>query len=328
MDKDLKDLIVKHRAKGIFTDAAAPLTINNIGLPAGILNALSTEIIENVTAFRTGDEVLGGRKKLLDWGDDIYTLPFVEKTGKTTPYSDFGQAVHSGMNTSFNQLNQYRFSASWLYGTLQASQYSKAKMDYASIVASASFEALAIEFNRTQFFGKVSESGNDFLCYGLLNSPLLSNYVNSAKTFADMTWEEVMAFFSTVTKGFISQTGNIINGKSRIRCAISASAYADLDSKYTALGISVLETLEKKHKDMYFVPAIELDDANAGQNVVYFIGESAIGGVADTTTTGYSEMGQVGNLVVGDNSWSQTVSTGTIGAVIYKPYMIKRYSNI
>lgn len=323
-----KKVLKKFQDKGFFIDAQPTMTLNNIGLAAGILNSLSSTIIENVVAYRTGDEVLGKREKLIDWADEKYILPFVEQTGQTTPYADFGQAHATALNTSFNDFNHYRFSSKWIYGSLQAEQYSKAKIDYSGVVASASTEALAIELNRTAFNGYIDNTSNKFLCYGLLNNPQLSNYVNSAKTFSAMTWQEVMAFFGTAIKALTVQTGNNINGQSNIRVPISASAYNDLETKYTDLGVPVLETLLSRYKGMKFIPAIELDSAFAGDNVIYFIGESLAGGIPDTTKLGYSEIARVGNLVVGDNSWSQTVSAGTVGAIVYKPFMIVRYAKI
>lgn len=60
---ELKEL----NKKGIFnrfSDAQPTFTGNNIGLPAGILSALSPQVIENILAYRTGDEALGKKGKI------------------------------------------------------------------------------------------------------------------------------------------------------------------------------------------------------------------------------------------------------------------------
>ena len=62
------------RKKGIFTDSQATITPNNVGVPAGLLQALSPQIVENVLSYRTADGVLGGRAKLVDWADTEYIL--------------------------------------------------------------------------------------------------------------------------------------------------------------------------------------------------------------------------------------------------------------
>lgn len=316
------------RQKGFFNDAQGTITANNIGMPAGILTQLSSQIVENVLAYRTGDEVLKTREKLVDWEDTEYVLPFAEMTGKTTPYGDYAQPKVTGANVNYNKYGHYRFSTKYLYGELEASQYSKAKINYPQMVLNAGTEAIAVEMNRVAFNGYIENTSGSWLCYGLLNEPSLSNYVASAKTFAAMTWQEVMAFFSTAVKALVTQTGNNINGQSNIRVPISASSYADLESKYTDLGVPVLETIQKRYPNMTFIPAIELDEAETGDNVIYFIGESQVGGLPDSTKFGYSEISKMGNVIQGDYSYSQAMSAGTVGAIVYKPFMIIRYSGV
>lgn len=316
------------RQKGFFNDAQGTITANNIGMPAGILTQLSSQIVENVLAYRTGDEVLKTREKLVDWEDTEYVLPFAEMTGKTTPYGDYAQPKVTGANVNYNKYGHYRFSTKYLYGELEASQYSKAKINYPQMVLNAGTEAIAVEMNRVAFNGYIENTSGSWLCYGLLNEPSLSNYVASAKTFKDMTEDEIMVFFANAIEALQIQTGNNINGDSTIRVPIAASSYTQLRAKRTSLGISVLKMLEETYPNMYFVSAIELNEAETGDNVIYFIGESQVGGLADTTKFGYSEISKMGNVIQGDYSYSQAMSAGTVGAIVYKPFMIIRYSGV
>lgn len=312
-----------------FTDATpAPLTATNINMPAGILASLAPQVVENILAKRTADEALGSKDKLLDWGDEKYFLPFVEKAGQTTPYADNSTPLASSLNVSFNETGHYRFSAALIYGDLQSEQFSKAKIDYANTLLRATTEAIAVELNRTAFNGYIDNSSNKMLVYGLLNNPNLSNYFEEGKTFEAMTWEEVMAFFAKAIKALVKSTGNNINGQSQIRCVVSASAFATLQSKYTSLGISVYETIQKTYANMSFVPAVELDNVGSNSQAVYFIGESAIGGIDKTTTQGYSEIAKMGNVVPTSNGYTQNVSAGTAGALVFKPTFIVRFKGV
>lgn len=314
--------------KGIFNrfaDAQPTFTGNNIGLPAGILSALSPQVIENILAYRTGDEALGKREKLLDWKDDIYYTPLVERTGQTTPYSDYGMPLLAGMNINFNQTGHYRFSTKYHYANLEAEQISGARVNYNDMLVSAATEAIAVELNRVAFNGYIDNASTKFICYGLLNNPDLNEYETFTKSFENMTWQELMADFAKAVKKLVEQTGNNINSQSNIRCVISASMFAILQSKYTDLGISVYDTLLKTYPNMKFVPAIEFDSAEGGRNVAYFIGESYSGGIADTTKFGYSELALMGNVVQTDYGYSQAMSAGTCGALVYKPAFIVRF---
>ena len=315
--------------RNVFSDAMPTFTAQNIGMPAGILTALNPQAVENILALRTGDLALGKREKLLDWADEKYFTPMIERTGQTTPYSDFGMPLVSGLNANFNETGHYRFTAKYQHGNLEAAQYQKGRINYQAFLLSAVTEALAVELNNVAFNGYINNSSLSYVCYGLLNNPELPNYEAALKTFNTMTWQEVMNFFTKAVTTLTQKTGNNINGESRIRVVISASAFNSLKSKWTDLGISAYEKLQQLYPNMYFVSAIEFDNAYQGNaNVIYFIGESNAGGIADSTKLGYSELALAGNVVQTDNGYSQTISAGTCGALVFKPSFIVRYQGI
>ena len=335
MDKisntELKALQAKgffNSERNVFSDAMPTFTAQNIGMPAGILTALNPQAVENILALRTGDLALGKREKLLDWADEKYFTPMIERTGQTTPYSDFGMPLVSGLNANFNETGHYRFTAKYQHGNLEAAQYQKGRINYQAFLLSAVTEALAVELNNVAFNGYIKNSSLSYVCYGLLNNPELPDYEQSLKTFDAMDWQEVMNFFTKAVTKLTQQTGNNINGESRIRVVISASAFNSLKSKWTNLGISAYEKLQQLYPNMYFVSAIELDKAEQNNNVIYFIGESNAGGIADSTKLGYSELALAGNVVQTDNGYSQAISAGTCGALVFKPSFIVRYQGI
>ena len=335
MDKisntELKALQAKgffNSERNVFSDAMPTFTAQNIGMPAGILTALNPQAVENILALRTGDLALGKREKLLDWADEKYFTPMIERTGQTTPYSDFGMPLVSGLNANFNETGHYRFTAKYQHGNLEAAQYQKGRINYQAFLLSAVTEALAVELNNVAFNGYIKNSSNAYICYGLLNNPELPDYEQAQKNFDTMDWQDVMNFFTKAVTKLTQKTGNNINGESKIRVVISASAFNSLKSKWTNLGISAYEKLQQLYPNMYFVSAIELDKAEQNENVIYFIGESNAGGIADSTKLGYSELALAGNVVQTDNGYSQAISAGTCGALVFKPSFIVRYKGI
>ena len=335
MDKisntELKALQAKgffNSERNVFSDAMPTFTAQNIGMPAGILTALNPQAVENILALRTGDLALGKREKLLDWADEKYFTPMIERTGQTTPYSDFGMPLVSGLNANFNETGHYRFTAKYQHGNLEAAQYQKGRINYQAFLLSAVTEALAVELNNVAFNGYIKNSSLSYVCYGLLNNPELPDYEQAQKNFDTMDWQDVMNFFTKAVTKLTQKTGNNINGESKIRVVISASAFNSLKSKWTNLGISAYEKLQQLYPNMYFVSAIELDKAEQNQNVIYFIGESNAGGIADSTKLGYSELALAGNVVQTDNGYSQAISAGTCGALVFKPSFIVRYQGI
>ena len=335
MDKisntELKALQAKgffNSERNVFSDAMPTFTAQNIGMPAGILTALNPQAVENILALRTGDLALGKREKLLDWADEKYFTPMIERTGQTTPYSDFGMPLVSGLNANFNETGHYRFTAKYQHGNLEAAQYQKGRINYQAFLLSAVTEALAVELNNVAFNGYIKNSSLSYVCYGLLNNPELPDYEQAQKDFDTMAWQDVMNFFTKAVTKLTQKTGNNINGESRIRVVISASAFNSLKSKWTNLGISAYEKLQQLYPNMYFVSAIELDKVENNEKAIYFIGESNAGGIADSTKLGYSELALAGNVVQTDNGYSQAISAGTCGALVFKPSFIVRYKGI
>ena len=325
--QELKEL----QSKGlfnVFSDAQPTFTAQNINVPSGFLGNLQKQAVFNILNARTGDLALGGREKLLDWSETDKYIPLIERTGQTTPYSDFGMPLESGANFDFNRVGHYRFSSAYSVGDLMQSQFSKLNWDYENIVINASTEALAVELNRVAFNGYIDNSSQSFLCYGLLNNPNLSNYQNVDKTFNESTWEEIVGFFGNAIGELVTQSGNNINGFSRIRVVISASAFAVLQGTFTSMGINLLKSIQDAYPYLEFVSANELDNAYNDDNVAYFIGENENGGVSDTTKLGYSELALFSNIEMSYYSKSQAISCGTIGALVYKPLYIVRFNGI
>lgn len=312
-------------------DAPAGFSPTNVNMPAGILSQVSVNVVENILQYRAGDEALGGRQKLLDFYQQEYYIPLVERLGSSVPYNDYDDAISAGINLTFDKTGHYRFSNNIVVGELEEAQLSAANVNARDYITSASAEALMIEFNRVAFNGYVDNSGKN-LVYGLLNNPSLNNYENSTKKFSAMTWEEVVTFFSNAMAKIRTQSGNNIQRGSKLRAIVSAKAFDYLRLKYTNLGVNVLTEIQKSMEtigvEFKIISAIELDNAYANQDVIYFILENNLGGVSDTTTLGYSEIARMGNVVVGSSYTMQKMSVGTTGAVVFKPAFVVRYTNI
>ena len=88
------------------------------------------------------------------------------------------------------------------------------------------------------------------------------------------------------------------------------------------------QAIQNAYPNMTFESIFELGKAYNGSDMIYFIGESLAGGVPQTIDLGYSEFFQYGSLENHSTYTSQKISSGVIGAVIYKPSFIKRYAGV
>ena len=324
------------QAVGVFNgvkmmDSQPGFSPANVNMPAGILSQVSVNVVNNILQHRAGDEALGGRQRLLEFYQQEYYVPMVERLGTTVPYNDYDDAISAGINLSFDKTGHYRFSNNVVVGELEEAQLSAANVNARDYITSASAEALMIEFNRVAFNGYVDNGGKN-LVYGLLNNPSLNAYETASKKFADMSWQELVAFFGKAVSKIRTQSGNNVQRGSKLRCVVSANAIDSLIYKWTEMGVNVLVELNKAMEmlklEFSLIPALELDKANANQDVIYFILENNLGGVSNTTTLGYSEIARMGNVVVGSSYTMQKMSVGTTGAVVFKPAFVLRYTNI
>lgn len=315
--------------EGYFTDAQ-PLyaTANNIGMPAGILAQLSSFAVENILKRRTADRVIGARAKLADWAQEDYYIPIVERTGQTTPYSDLGQTRVAGMNVNFEKTGNYRFSSAFEIKNLESEQLSRAKISVEQYKLSAATEALAIEFNRTAFFGYIDNSSNTYICYGLFNNPSLSNYESVATSWNNATWKDIIGDIAKAVAQLNIQSGNNINEDSNIKLAIASNKLALLKGTFTDLGVSLYEAILKSYPNMEIIGSTEMNGAYSGADVFYLIGEDSAGGISQTMDLGYSEIAKMSNVVMGHEYRSQQISAGSLGCIVYKPTFVVRYQGI
>lgn len=325
----MNEIIKKLQDKHIL-DSYSPA---NIGLPAGILSGLSNEVVENITSVRSAELMVSGRdggglKKLIDWSKEKIFIPFIEKTGQTSDYGDYASAKNTALNLDFNEYGHYRFSANVSVGDLEKDQLAEAKINAIQYKNGAALEALAIKANDVFFHGHIKNSSNKYVCYGILNAPELPAFETASKTFSAMTYAEVIDFFGEAVADLVTQTGGHINTNSNIRVCMSAKAFVEFTKITTEFGMTAKKAIENAYPNMTFESIYELGGAYNDSDCIYFIGESFAGGVKQTIDLGYSELYKYGALENHSTYTSQKISSGVIGAVIYKPLFVKRYAGV
>lgn len=337
------ELIAKCNDKGILNvyengvkvnDALPALSPANIGLPGGALTTFSPTTIKFITQYMAGDEALGGRQQLLPFENDDYKIPSIEYTGRVQSYDDYDDAYNSGINVNFQTTGHYVFSTAISIGDRLQAQLAKVNVDLFSETMNAAASALNIELNRVAFNGYMGNTNHPFLVRGLLNHPDLGAYKqpNPNKKISQMSWDELATFFNSAIQDLIDQTGNNMQNTS-VRCVIASKAFQAMNGKmspYQGLSVptAIKENLKGLKVELDFVSAAELNGANANQDVCYFIVETSLGGALPTSILGYSELGRLSRVVYGESYMKQKMSSGTTGAIIYKPAFIVRYTNI
>ena len=301
------------------------LTPTNVAFPAGLLTNISPNMVEIVLKKRTAEVVMGGKLKLLDWQQNDIIVPIVEKAGETAGYSDFDNAPVSGTNATFARRGHYRFSAGVKIGRLQSMQMSEARVSLEQSNLDAAIEALAIKFNTIGFNGW-KEANLTYPIVGILNDPGLPAYKEAGfASDGSATFQQVYDEIRSAVQELIVQSGNHLDLNSPYRVCMANSIFMSMTS-INALGTTpVIDALRMVIPNLTFEMIPEFEKAyNNTNDVIYIIGENNVGGVKATGDLGFSELALASNTVTYENHTSQTFSSGSVGAVFYKPYNVAR----
>lgn len=322
-----KDYGKSEYLRRIFMDALPPLTPDNIGLPYGLLNQVMEQSVRILVQARTAEEVMGPKKKMMDWEMETASYALKEVTGSTSPYSDFGQPNYVGFNATFIPINNYRFYSGILIGDLISSQYSRAKIEYISELNIGAAESLAIDFNRFAFQGYF---GQQQIIYGILNHPSLTPYVTIANSWNGATFDQIKTDISTILSQLVTQSGgNVDITKDRIKIAIPAGKLVYLKMATTEMGIFLINAIKEAFPNLEFVGSPELTGAYTGnKDVLIAIAINNKGGVEESGVLGFSELGKMSRIAMKENSYTQTMSSGSCGFNPYKPTYIVRAQGI
>lgn len=297
-------------------------------IPGGLLTTISPNTVEIVTKKRTAEAVMGGKQKLLDWQQEDVIVPIVEKAGETKPYADMDTAPVAGTNAQFARRGHHRFSSGVKVGRLQSMQMSEARISLEASNMDAALEALAIRFNAIAFHGIQTTEASAAPIYGILNDPALSAYKEAGfASDGSATFEQVYNEIRSAVQELIAQSGGHLDLNSPYRICMSNSIFMTMTS-INALGTTpVLEALRMIIPNLTFEMVPEFEKAyNDTNDVIYVIGESNVGGVAATGDLGFSELALASTTVAYENHTSQVFSSGTVGAIFYKPYnVVRRY---
>lgn len=267
--------------KAYATDAAPTLsTAPSKMTPVQFLQFWIPDMIEVVTAARDADAILG-REFAGSWEDEEIVQTVVEYAGQARPYGDKTNLNLADFNLSWETRTIVRFEEDLEVGKLEAARAAKMRVDAMGTKRRAAALALAISANDIAFYGY---NGGVNKTYGLLNDPNLPAYGTIAdgasgnSEWADKTFVEIVADIKSMFAALRVRTGNNFKPMTdRSVLVLPVSVIDQLETPNALGGISVREWLNKTYPLCRVESAIQLDGANAGDNVAYLMAEEIAG---------------------------------------------------
>lgn len=267
--------------KAYATDAAPALqTAPSNMTPVQFLQFWIPEMVEVVTASRDADAILG-RDFAGSWEDEEIVQPVIEYSGQARPYGDKTTLNLADFNVNYETRTIVRMEQDVEVGKLEAARAAKQRVDAQGSKRHAASLSLAISANDIAFYGYNAGTNKT---YGLLNDPNMPGYQTLADGSAGTsewntkTFNEIVADIKSMFAQLRVQTGN--NFKPERDASVLALPVSVIDALQTVNplgGISVWDWLGKTYPRCRVESAIQLDAANAGDNVAYLMAENIAG---------------------------------------------------
>ena len=301
---------------------AALTTTPNTTVPAALLQYISPDVIEILTAKRAASEILD-EKKIGDWTTALYQFPTEEYTGSTGPYSDYGDGPSSGVNDNWNNREQYIFQTTITYGDLEVARAAQAKMNLIAGKQRGAAEIIRTDANKFYLLGVAGRK-----IYGLLNEPNLPPAITPNVVDGAVTWLDKLALandsgtraiYSDFVKLFSQlqvQSGALIDENSEMTLLVSPSRSATL-STATNFNVSTRQMILENYRNIKFETVPQLSSSTAGETIILMVQNFRGTSTADL---GFGEKMRQGKLIPETSSFRQKFSASTYGTIMKMPF--------
>lgn len=315
-------------------DSVPPMvTIPSIDTPVQFLQNWLPGFVYNATAARKADDFIG---VLISgaWEDEEVVQGVLERTGFPVPYQDSTNVPLASWNTNFNRNTVTRWELGLQVGRLEQARAARMNLDTSAAKRTSVMLQLEIIRNLIAFYGYNNGANNT---YGFLNAPGLPAYVsvpNGASGFPEWSTKtalEIIADILTAIVQLRTQSQGIINPK-KVPTTLGLPTDAiDRLSTVTELGFSVYDWLKDNYPKIRVDDAVQLDNANGGENVLYLWADM----IADESTDGgqtFLQMVQSKYKVLGvqqlSKGFEEDYSSATAGVMLKRPWAVVRYTDI
>ena len=305
-------------ARKLAQDAALS-TAPNTTVPAFLLQYVSPDVIEILTAKRAATKIFNERK-VGDWTTANYQYAAQENVGSTHAYADYGDGPSSGVNVEWNIRDQYIFQTNITYGDREVDLSAAAKVDLVAGKQRAAAEAIAIDSNRFYLQGVAGKR-----IYGLLNDPNLPTAIAPNTVGSAVTWTSKLALASGGTAAIYgdvlklfgqlqAQLNGLIDENTPMKLLVSPGRAVNLMGA-TDFNVSTIDMLKKAMPNLEIETVPELS-TQAGETAMLIAPE--IMGQASGELA-FGEKIRQGRLIADLSSYRQKFAASTYGFIMRLP---------
>lgn len=301
------------------------ITGPNAGVPSLFTTFIDPKVIEVLLQPNNCVKIYGEVRKG-DWLDETIGFPMVEYTGEATSYGDFNDGGgRAGANAQWEWRQPFLFQTFTEWGERETERMGRARIDYVSRLNIASAVVLDKFYNLSGFYG-IANLNN----YGALNDPSLSAALTPAtKAAGGTSWskalaQEVLADVQALFAQLQTQTGSNLEMSDPMVLALHSVSEVYLANTNSYGLVSAMELLRKTFPNLRVqqAPQFLSGTTYSCQLIIPEIeGQRSV-------EIGFNEKMRAHRVVYGTSSVRQKKTSGTEGALIYRPIAIASMSAI
>lgn len=300
------------------------VTSPNAGIPNIFTTYYDPKLIEVLLTPNNGVRLYGETRKG-DWLDDQIGFPMIESVGETTAYGDYNDGGgRVGANAQWEYRQPFLWQTFTEYGEREAERMGRGKIDWVSRLNIASAITHDKFYNASIFYG-ISGLQN----YGSLNDPSLSAALTPiTKAATGTSWSkalptEILADIQYMFATLQTQTGSNMELDDPLVLGLHSVSEAYL-ANTNSFGLTAMEMIKKVFPNLRVQQAPQF---LSGTTYSCQLFAPSIQGQA-TIEAGFNEKMRAHRVVYATSSVKQKKTSGTEGALIYRPIGIVNMAGI
>lgn len=301
------------------------ITAPNAGVPNVFTTYYDPKLIE-VLLTPNNAVKLYGERRLGDWVDDQVGFPMIESTGETTSYGDFNEGGgRAGANAQWEYRQPYLWQTFTEWGDREAERMGRGRIDWVARLNIASAVTHDKFYNSSAFYGIAGLSN-----YGSLNDPSLGAALTpSTKAAGGTGWaaalaQEILADFQHMFTQLQLQTGSNLEMDDELVVGMHSVSENYLANTNSYGLVSAIELIKKTYPNLRIQQAPQFLSGTTYSAQMF---APRIQG-QETIEIGFNEKMRAHRMVYATSSAKQKKTSGTEGALIYRPVAMTIMSGI
>ena len=324
-----KRMVMDSASGGMWSDPS-------VGHPIQFFNQIDPGVIESIYSPLNALQLLPERKEG-DFTTDYVTFVVSEVEGDVTAYSDYTSNFSAGTNFTYPSRQTFRYQTGYTYGNLEVERAAAAKIQLVAERQKAATYIMQVAANRYYLYGVRGMN-----IHGILNSPDLNPPI-AAKTVTMTGGDEELTTWAekqqdirgaanhiyndvwSLWQEIVDNTKGAVNPQTcGLTLAVPPSILPCLDVTNN-FNVQVKTLLQQTFPGIKFVTVPELT-AEEG-NTIMLICDN----VPNYGTPGYcvfTEKLRMSPVIANTNSYKQSLSGTTAGAIITRPMLIATMTGV